>query len=518
MRKVTRPGGTGRPGFFAHKNLRLRYRKLDRGTAECARRGHARAVKTFSQHYENLPQILRALTGPPPPVVPTLLGAALPAAMIWSSAAQAATRVVANCNDSGTGSLRAAVAGAASGDTIDMRSLTCSRILLASQIDIPQADLTLTGPGRFALTLDGNRASRVFAHSGVGRLYIDRMSIANGRGPAAQPVPPDGGCILSNGTVELWRSRVHHCEAPALGWETGWGSALGGGIKAVNVELNYSSVFSNKTTGEGGTGGGIYGQTVRMYYSQVYGNAGTDNGGGGVAGGDVSAHYSLIHGNSAHNGGGIACSRLTLNKSTVSANRAMLFEYFGRWMENQGGGVFVSGTGRNLVVDSTISGNAAFNYSAADFGKGETVVYNSTITDNLENYPEGYDSPFYPPEYFGRGAVRAGTLRLQSSIVAGNRRTEGTPAYDVAPESTVSGSRNVIGHSQVATPADTLVTDAPGLAALADNGGPTRTHLPLAGSPVIDRGSNPLNREFDQRGAGFPREKGAGVDIGSVER
>jgi hypothetical protein len=448
---------------------------------------------------------------------PTLLGVALLAATSWPSAAHAATRVVSNCNDNGAGSLRAAVAGALTGDTIDLRSLTCSRIVLAGQIDIPQADLRLIGPGRFALTLDGNHASRVFAHAGVGRLYIDRMSIANGRGPEVQPGPPDGGCILSAGTVELWRSRVHHCEAPAGGEETGWGSAAGGGIKAVNVVLNYSSVFFNKITGNSGTGGGISAWTVRMYYSQVYGNEGTDNG-GGIAGVDVSVHYSLIHGNSAHNGGGIACSRLTLNKSTVSANRAKLFWYFGRWTENQGGGVYVLGTGRNLIVDSTISGNVAFNYSAADFGNGETVVYNSTITNNLENYPEGYDAPFYPPEYFGRGAVRAGTLRLQSSIIAGNRRTEGTPAYDIAPESTVTGNRNLIGYSQVPTPANTLRIDDPRLAPLADNGGPTRTHLPLADSPVIDRGSNPLNREFDQRGAGFPRAKGAGVDIGSVER
>ena len=35
---------------------------------------------------------------------------------------------VANCNDSGTGSLREAVANAASGDTIDLSQLGCSRI------------------------------------------------------------------------------------------------------------------------------------------------------------------------------------------------------------------------------------------------------------------------------------------------------------------------------------------------------------------------------------------------------
>jgi hypothetical protein len=455
---------------------------------------------------------MRKLPLPSPPVVPTLLGAALLAAMSWSSAAQAAIRVVANCNDSGAGSLRAAVAGAASGDTIDLRSLTCSRIVLAGQIDIPQADLSLLGPGRFALTVDGNRAGRVFRHAGTGTLYIDRMSIAYGRQETQEPF---GGCIYSpSGMVELWRSRVHHCEVDALGSDT---QLLGGGIAAENIVLNYSSVFYNKAA-EFGAGGGIRASnSARVYYSQVYGNTAMDSG-GGISAGDVIASYSLIHGNSANAGGGIACGRLTLNKSTVSANRALLYVYFGRFQENWAGGVWVGGSGRNVIVDSTITGNSAFNYSAGDLGGGETVVYNSTITNNRENYPEGDEFRFNPPEYYGRGALVAGTLRLQSSIVGGNQRTQGAPAYDIAPGTTVTGNRNLISHAQVAIPAGTLVVDDPRLAALADNGGPTRTHLPLADSPVIDRGSNPLDREFDQRGAGFPRVKGAGVDIGSVER
>ena len=168
-------------------------------------------------------------------------------------------------------------------------------------------------------------------------------------------------------------------------------------------------------------------------------------------------------------------------------------------------------------MDSTISGNAAFSYSAADF-RGETWIYNSTITDNLENYPEGYDAPFYPTDYFGQGALRSETLLLANSIVAGNRRTQDTPASDLAPGTTVFGNRNRIGHSQVPMPADTLVVDDPRLAALADNGGPTRTHLPLADSPVLDRGGDVLGRQFDQRGPGFPRLQGAAVDIGAIER
>ena len=69
--------------------------------------------------------------------------------------------------------------------------------------------------------------------------------------------------------------------------------------------------------------------------------------------------------------------------------------------------------------------------------------------------------------------------------------------------------------------ADTVVADV-GLGALADNGGPTATHLPVAGSPAVDRvaigtaglcdGTVPT----DQRGVARP--SGAGCDAGAVER
>ncbi len=51
------------------------------------------------------------------------------------------------------------------------------------------------------------------------------------------------------------------------------------------------------------------------------------------------------------------------------------------------------------------------------------------------------------------------------------------------------------------------------LDALADNGGPTLTHMPLGGSPAINAGANCA--AIDQRGANRPF--GASCDIGAVE-
>jgi hypothetical protein len=52
---------------------------------------------------------------------------------------------------------------------------------------------------------------------------------------------------------------------------------------------------------------------------------------------------------------------------------------------------------------------------------------------------------------------------------------------------------------------------------LTGNGGLSRTQAPLAGSPVINAGSNPFGLPTDQRGDGFPRTVGAGTDMGAFE-
>ena len=438
------------------------------------------------------------------------------APVLLGAPAHAATRLVGNCNDNGAGSLRAAVASAGSGDAIDLRSLRCSSIVLNATINVPQDDLRLLGPGSAALTIDANRKGRAFLHTGAGTLHFARLSVSNGLSRVAgEEDEAEGGCIHSpNGTVELFHSRVHHCEA----YSEEYTSIIlfGGGIAARNVVLNFSSVFENKA-GIYGYGGGVFASgSVRLYRSQVYGHDVTGDG-GGIYATEVDASYSTIRDNSANRGGGIACQVLHLNKSTVSGNRAVLRDFLGGYRENEAGGLLVMGTGHSVVADSTISGNSAFNYSAAEFSNGTVTIYNTTITDNVENYPEGDLWHYYPPEYFGRGALYAATLRLEGSIVAGNRRIEGTPPYDIA-NGTVSGSHNLIGASQVPTPADTLAFADPRVLPLADNGGPTRTHRLRADSPALDRGNNVLGRQFDQRGPGFPRVKGPAPDIGAYER
>lgn len=422
-------------------------------------------------------------------------------ALLPASPAAAATRIVSNCNDSGTGSLRNVVANAASGDTIDLTALTCSRIVLTSgAIEVAQDDLELVGRNPWSLTIDGNKADRVFAHSGTGTLHVRRVSLANGHAIGVTGGWITGGCVRSLGSVELVGSWVHHCKAMMSGGSEP--EASGGGIWAENrVLLSYSNAYANSAEADASaTGGAVAGSEVVLYRSRVYGNYARWDG-GGVGGGSVTATLSTIHNNRALFGGGIyvscigrlACT-FRLDKSTVSANRAGVK-----------GGFDAERAETAMIVDSTVSGNIARSHSAG-YLPYEARIFNSTIAFNQEIGQ--CLGPLYTSDQ----------LHLVSSIVSRNTCTTGADV-DISGTvaSRVTGRDNIIGNSELPIPPDTI-SAAPRLAPLADNGGPTRTHMSHADSPALDRGSNPLDVRYDQRGSGFPRVKGGLPDIGAVER
>lgn len=112
----------------------------------------------------------------------------------------------------------------------------------------------------------------------------------------------------------------------------------------------------------------------------------------------------------------------------------------------------------------------------------------------------------------GGGIYNSGQLNLENSIVAGNTADGAGP--DLFGPILSQLGVNLLGTtSGVAVPFTGIVAD-PLLAPLANNGGPTRTMLPLPGSPAIDAGGATM-LTVDQRG--FTRVIGGAADIGSVE-
>lgn len=427
-------------------------------------------------------------------------------------AAHAATRTVSNCNDSGAGSLRAAAAAANSGDTIDLRSLTCSQITLTSgAIAIPDQTITIVGAGEDRIRIDGNGASRVFEHIGIwptaanATLRLQRLTVQNG---LISGTNPSGGCIRSLRHVRLEYVHVRNCIARPT--NPNIRTSFGGGLAADgNVFLFHAAIYGNRAE-QGGVGGGLIAGTDRRLH--VDRSVIRDNFSGNQAGGAeaslVFLTHSTIRGNVAGGvGGGLVAGSFlgshVINKSTISGNRA-----------NSYGGIGFFG-GNLLISDSTISGNDS-NLTPAGLSleaRGAPItVRNSTIADNVAL------TPF--PVGRAAGVQQFGPVNWQSTIIADNYvgATRADLWADVqSPGPIVIGSDNLIETSNAPLPNDTLRVD-PRLAPLADNGGRTRTHALLIDSPAIDAGNNNANYSYDQRGEGFPRVVNGRADIGAFER
>jgi hypothetical protein len=128
---------------------------------------------------------------------------------------------------------------------------------------------------------------------------------------------------------------------------------------------------------------------------------------------------------------------------------------------------------------------------------------------------------------FRGGGIRtsAGELTvMNNSIVAGNIGAGGPD--DCVGELTPDSKYNLIGNSSdctISSFVSTYLLNVPAnLGALSNNGGPTRTHLPLSGSTALDAGyqfpppAADACEPRDQRGV--PRPQGAGTcDMGAVE-
>ncbi len=401
--------------------------------------------------------------------------------------AAATTTAVSSCaDDNGSGTLRALVAAAGEGDTLDLSALPCGVITLTQgAIPVMLDDLTITGPGADKLAIDGAGSDRVFVHYGYDVLNLGGVAVRNGASHVSGYQVTGGACILSNGYVTLDHATVSDCVASGEG-------VYGGGILARGVTLYTSTLSGNTALGSHPTtftaayGGGAmaYRGTAALYDSTVTGNRATlnsgdthgsyDTGGGIFADNGGYAYRSTIADNYSYGtGGGIAThAGFFITDSTISGNTAK---------KKGGGGIFAR------VFDSMVIANSTIAYNTAAKGGGM--------------YLAGMQQP----------------LSMQSSIVANNKAADDDDM--AAPSATmISGANNLVvaANANITLPADTLHDD-PKLLPLADNGGPTRTHALNADSPAVDAGNNVFNLATDQRGAGFPRETAGLTDIGAFQ-
>lgn len=302
-----------------------------------------------------------------------------------------------------------------------------------------------------------------------------------------------GGIYVSqNSWLTLYRTRVRENKA----------RMFGGGIGNAGVlEVVESSILRNTLPidilgGQTATGGGILnfaGAKLTVLHSLIAENEAARGGGIANGGGNIEIRNSTISGNKATaSGGGIRNAGTTrISFSTIAFNEA----------------------NRQIDVDGVEDrlGGGIYNYGELSLsGEASTVALgNSIVARNTDNQ---IASGKVGPDCYGKGQGKVTSFR---GNVVGIRTTNCNLKDALLPG---------VSFDQTGTEVAPL---DPKLAALAANGGPTRTHVLLAGSPAIDTAIGLLGGTFydctatDQRRYVRPRDgDGNGTkrcDVGAFE-
>lgn len=458
-----------------------------------------------------------------------------------SRAVDDAINTVTNNNDNGPGSLRQVIANSASGDTISFDPSVAGAIVLTSgEVPITKS-LTMIGPGREMLTVNGNSGSRIFFITTGSTVTISGLTIRGGNSPAY------GGGVYSAGALTLINSAVLSNTAN-----------FGGGIfiesDTGSLTLNSSTIATNTATvGMGGgialgagAGGPSSNGTILITNSTIANNSAASRGGGIASTGPITLDTSTVANNTAASGGGIDAGSLAVTASSIVGNKADVPDarrnmsqsdaqvereidsilgplassatgdgggiystggvvtlngttIASNTAESTGGGIAISGT--LAMTNTTISGNSAALLAGAIAHRGGVQnIHYSTIANN---------SSFFAPA----GIAVAGTTTLRSTILANANNSN--CAVGATGVMTSAGFNLDSGNTCGLNGASDLANTNPLLGALTNNGGPTLTHALPFGSPAINASVNIGCPATDQRGVSRPQ--GVRCDIGAYE-
>jgi hypothetical protein len=453
--------------------------------------------------------------------------------------AGAATFTVMNANDSGAGSLRQAILDASGSPGADIivfdASLAGQTITLTSDSTYPNLgttfgptalvinidNITIDGSAASGLSISGNSARRVFAVTPGATLALKNLTITAGKalGGAGGTFPNMGGgggggaglggAVWNNGTLSA--VGVTFTSNTAQGgaggdYVAGSGNPGGGGggfgtaggnatttVAGVGaLPGGNGSLSGNGSPGAFGGGGGGAGGPSGNGGAGGFGGgggggavSGSGYGAGGFGGGSDPGHDGPGGGGAGlggaiFNNGGI----LTLTNSTLTANSAIGGASTSGAGQGYGGAIF-NRNGTLTVLNCTISLNTAAAGARGIYNLGDAA----TALASINNTIIGQNSTT-PTDFVG-STINAGT-------------------------STTSGVGNLI-RARTGFAGTVAGTADPLLAALAANGGPTKTLLPGLTSPVRNAGNAAAAAALtvDQRGQA--RFSGGQIDIGSVQ-
>ncbi|MGA3038295.1 MAG: choice-of-anchor Q domain-containing protein [Vulcanimicrobiaceae bacterium] len=318
--------------------------------------------------------------------------------------------------DSGTGSLRAAIAAANPGDTISFAPSLSGTITLTSGAITLAQNITVSGPGASTITVSGNNASNIFTvNSGV-TATISGLMLANGAGAACAGNSSDtcGGAIQNEGTLTVNNATfTNNTASPAA---FGEGGAIYNDTGATLSVTN--STFSGNKAQFGGAIGSespnatIAGSTFTSNTAQggqddypfTYGGAVYSDDDMTITGSTFSTNLAT-GGGSSNFGAAIAeddCtnSGLTLTGSTLKSNQSGV-PANGDASGNGGAVYDDSGCTMQLTSDAFTSNVAsgtsdsyggaveADSYSSIALLGGNTFTSNSVVSQSTNQYSAG---------------------------------------------------------------------------------------------------------------------------------
>ena len=371
----------------------------------------------------------------------------------------------------------------------------------------------------------GARGGSIYFEGGTLNISGSRilLSSANGgnggNGPGNQTNGGAGGASFGggayvSGTISINNTTFESCAA--LGGNAGTGQNGG----------NFG--------GESG-GGGIYGLGSLTVTNSTFDlNSSTGGRGGDAFGPDCFGGHIAFDGGAARGGAIVAGNGSLIINTATFANNSANGGNGGDGGETNGGGCAGSQHGAGGLAH----GGAITNLNAATVNiKHATISLNNAQAGNSGVNQGGANSPARLVAEGTGGGIRVApgsSVTLQNTIIAGNTAANGAGNTSAAPTAgpNVDGAVSSLGHNLLGvtteatgfTGAGDQTSANPMLAALANNGGPTRTMALSAGSPAIDAGvaagatfdQRGLPRTFDQTGVANAATSD-GTDIGAFE-
>jgi hypothetical protein len=385
------------------------------------------------------------------------------------------------------------------------------------------------------LTLEGGRAARGGAIMVKGyylagnrrSLVIDHVTFRDNEAANGAPTS-HGGAVYGN--------RLRSVSITNSTFVDNSAASSGGAVFLKDIDgpvVIQDSTFTSASAADSGGGLWVGGNTVPLVYmadAEFVGNSALSGYGGGVyleSVQNLEIVSSEFSGNSAANsrsqpfggsGGGLAVGLRgsgSISDSTFAGNQALF-----------GGGVYVFHNGALSIENSTFANNQALN-SNSQWGGGAVFSWGPALTFDFTTVVGNSVVGTTPGSAIQvDNATSDDTLTITNSIVAHNVGVSGSEIVTGSGIPLVIDYAAITDDTSIQSSGPTSIlnviyaTDSPLLLGpLQDNGGPTRTMAPGAGSSAIDAGnpawSPPPNT--DQRGAGFPRRVGTRVDLGAVE-